>query len=237
MTGPVHLDGGGLHGRVVERIGRGIANGQLEPGSVLVVGELERDFGASRTVVREALRVLGAKGMVDARPRRGTVVTPRDHWRLLDADVLRWRFETRVDARFLEELAELRSMVEPAVAGLAATRRTEDDLRVLRTALERLGDSGLVGEPVVAADLTFHRALLRASHNELVLEIEPVIEIGLRARDRLVHARRDFADALPIHRAVLDAVEAGEREAAERAMLELLSRAASDADRALQGDG
>ena len=219
----------GLHGRIVHTLGRRILSGELKPGHVFDLAEVERDFGVSRTAVREAMKVLAAKGLVDSRQKRGTFVRPRVDWNLLDADVIRWQFEGRGRRPFLDQLAEVRAIVEPAGARLAALRRTDADLRALTDALgamEKASDDGL---SMVEADLGFHRALLAATHNELLTRMEMVIEAGLAERDRLVHSGR-AEDPLPSHRAVLDAVEAGDAAKAEDAMIALLAQAQRDVD-------
>lgn len=225
----------GMHGQTVNEIGRRILAGDLGPGTVLAVDRLEREFAVSRTVIREALRVLAAKGLVDARPKRGTFVRPRDDWSLLDPDVLRWQFERQQGTGFLDNLAEVRSIVEPAAARLAAQRRTDDDLAELADSLCLSAHADATAEEVVAADIRFHRALLFATHNELLCQMEIVIETGLRTRDLLVHGQETWADAVPAHRAVFDAVAAGDGDAAEQAMRTLLEQARRDVD-ALTGE-
>ena len=217
----------GLHGQTVETLGTRIVLGHYAPGTSLPPEEIEQEFGISKTVLREALRVLAAKGLVDSRQKRGTVVRPRAHWKLLDADLLRWQ-GGEPDAAFLENLAEVRGIVEPAGARLAASRRTDDDLAALRAALQTMGEAGSDARAVVEADLAFHRALLDSAHNELLSRMEVVIEAGLRARDQLVHQGEHWPDSVPAHRAVLDAIEAGDGTAAAAAVEALLEQASVD---------
>jgi DNA-binding FadR family transcriptional regulator len=219
----------GLHGHIVHTLGRRILSGTLKPGHVLDPTALEQDFGVSRTAVREAMKVLAAKGLVDSRQKRGTFVRPRADWNLLDADVIRWQFEGRGRRQFLDQLAEVRAIVEPAGARLAASRRTDDDVQALTDALEAMEKASGDGLSMVDADLRFHRALLAATHNELLTRMEMVIEAGLAERDRLVHSGR-AQDPLPSHRAVLDAVETGDAGAAEEAMVALLAQAQRDVE-------
>lgn len=226
----VSYSGRGIHGMAVNRIGQRIIRGDLAPGAILDPVELERELDVSRTVIREALRVLAAKGLVDARPNRGTFVRPRDDWSLLDPDLLRWQVEDWPNRDFLANLAEVRSIVEPAGARLAAQRRDERDLEALRMALDSMAaanESGTADE-IVRADLAFHRALLMATHNELLQQMELVIEAGLRARDQLVHTHGTVPDSTPEHRAVFEAVEAAKPDGAESAMHRLLEHAARD---------
>lgn len=218
----------GIHGFVVANLGGRIIRGEIAPGDILDPLKLEHELGVSRTVVREALRVLTAKGMVDARPKRGTYVLPRESWSLLDEDVLQWQMESRADDTFLANLAEVRAMVEPAGARLAAERRTDEDLDALREACDAMARPDATAEEVVDADLAFHRRLLFAAHNELLQRMEMIIEAGLRARDLLVHSHGTWADSVSEHRAVLDAVEAQDVDAAERAVRALLEQADRD---------
>jgi len=220
----------GLHGQTVETIGSRIVRGRYAPGSSLPPEELEQEFGISKTVLREALRVLAAKGLVDARQKRGTVVSPRSSWSLLDADLLRWQ-GGEPDAAFLDNLAEVRGIVEPAGARLAASRRDDDDLDAMRAALQAMTEAGTDAAAVVEADLAFHRVLLDAAHNELLSRMEVVIEAGLRARDLMVHAGEHWPDSVPVHRAILEAIEAGDGSAAAAAVDTLLEQASADAGR------
>nr|WP_281386564.1 FCD domain-containing protein [Jiangella mangrovi] len=128
----------------------------------------------------------------------------------------------------MADLAEVRGIVEPAGARLAATRRTDTDLATLTGALAIMADPEASVDAVVEADLVFHRALLAAAGNELLRQMEQVIATGLRARDLLVHGRGPWADSVPAHRAVLDAVAAGDADGAERAVRDLLTQADRD---------
>jgi GntR family transcriptional regulator, galactonate operon transcriptional repressor len=222
--GPTALRG--LHGKVVDELGQAIVSGRRAPDEILDAAELEASFGVSRTVVREALRVLAAKGLVDARPKRGTFVRPRSGWQLFDVDVLRWGFANATTSS-LGDLAEVRRIVEPAIASLAAERRTEADLTQLDDALDLMA-AARDSEAATTADVTFHRALALASHNELLAPIQEVILVGLQARDLVVHAAMPSDGALRLHTSVLDAVRAGDPAAAGQAMRELLDVAVLD---------
>ena len=220
----------GIHGQTVEIIARRILAGEIAEGETLDIGALQGELDVSLTALREALKVLTAKGIVDARQKRGTFVRPRADWNLLDGDVIRWQFAEGAAPRLLDELHEVRGVVEPAAARLAADRATPDDLAALDAALVRMAAS--TGDPAVAvaADLSFHRALLAATHNELLMRMEIVMETGLAERDRLVHGGRQRRDPVPMHRAVVDAIRAADDAAAERAMRDLLDRAVRDVE-------
>ncbi|MGW2959078.1 FadR/GntR family transcriptional regulator [Streptomyces sp. NPDC001220] len=223
----------GVHGQTVEALARRILGGAIPEGATLDLVALQSELDVSLTALRESLKVLAAKGMVDARQKRGTFVRARADWNLLDADVLRWQFEgagtADADRSLLYNLAEVRAIIEPAAVRLAAQRRTEADLVALEDALDAMGrhDAADPGH-AVDADLAFHRALLAATHNELLERMEMVIESGLAHRDRLVHSSPHSEPPVPAHRAVLDAVRDGDPAAAERAMRALLDQAGRD---------
>lgn len=221
----------GLHGQTVRELARRILSGELPPGATIAVTELESELDLSRTAMREALKVLAAKGLVGARQKRGTFVRERADWNLLDADIIRWQFADRADESFLDNLHELRGIVEPASARLAATRRTRADLRDLDAALAHMAAAGGDAAAAVTADLAFHRCLLAATHNELVERMEVLIETGLATRDRLVHGADPHSDPVPSHRAVAEAIRRGDPDAAEAAMRELLAQAQTDQKR------
>jgi GntR family transcriptional regulator, galactonate operon transcriptional repressor len=226
----------GIHAEIVELLGHRIVGGEIAEGETLNVAALERELGVSLTVVREAMKVLTTKGLVDARQKRGTYVQPRASWHMLDADVIRWRFAGKVDHGFLDALHEVREIVEPAAARLAAARRTPHDVELLRDALHAMTAAADAGE-AVQADVTFHRVLLGAAHNEVLEQMEVVLEAGLANRDRLVHGAPHVEDAVPSHAAVVAAIEAGDTAAAEHAVRKLLSQAQADSQRLTdQGD-
>lgn len=222
----------GLHGQVVHLLGTRILSGDLPPGAILDLPALETELGISHTVLRESLKVLTAKGLVSARQKRGTFVTDPHTWNVLDDDVLRWRAATQDSTELFAQLTEVRVIIEPAAAALAAQRASEDDIAALSACLEQMQEAGADEDTTHAADadVQFHATLLRATHNELLGGLRIVIEHGLRQRDLIVHAHPDASDPVPSHRAVLDAVASGDPDAAAGAMLALITQAAKDFD-------
>lgn len=214
----------GLYGRLVQEVGVQIATGELAPGQRVDVENLQTRHNVSRTVARDAVRVLTTKGMVDARPKRGTFVLEREHWSLLDPDVISWIYGGTPDTGFLETLNEVRQIIEPAGARLAATRHSAANVAAMRGALADLAAAGSDVEAAAAADVRFHHALAVAAGNEILQHLGTVIEAGLRARDMLVLAGNPDAD-IPFHSAVVDAIEAGDADGAAAAMRTLLDRA------------
>jgi DNA-binding FadR family transcriptional regulator len=222
----------GLYGRLVQELGTSIVAGTIAPGERLDVEGLELRHGVSRTVVREAIRVLATKGLVDARPRRGTYVLEPHEWNMLDPDIIGWRYDPRPDAAFLQSLEEVRQIIEPAAARLAAKRRTKEDVQALRRALDDMAGAADDIDAAVAADLAFHRSLFAATHNEMLAQIESLLLAGLRARDTMAMEARFDAD-IPSHAAVLKAISKRSGGAAETAMRRLLDHAAADIREAL----
>jgi GntR family galactonate operon transcriptional repressor len=220
----------GVHGQTVEILAERILTGRLAEGATIDIAALQIELDVSLTVLREALKVLGAKGMIDARPKRGTFVRPRSDWSLLDGDVLRWQFARQARPSLFEDLHELRAIVEPGAASLAADRATAEDLAALDAALADMAAAGSDASAAVAADLAFHRALLAATHNELLLRMEILIETGLAERDRMVHGTEGTSDPVPTHRAVVEAIRIGDPDLAAEAMRRLLQKAVEDVE-------
>lgn len=218
----------GLHGQTVDTLARRVLSGEYPPGTVLDLPTLRTELDVSLTVLREALKVLSAKGMSGARQKRGTFVHPRESWNMLDADVMRWHLRATTDSGVFDQLTEVRALVEPPAARLAAERADAADLDALRAALTAMADAGDDLEAIVDADLTFHRRLLAATHNDFLGQVAQVIAIGLAERDRFVHHANPTDDPVPSHRAVLDAVAAGDPDGAERAMRALVDKSVAD---------
>jgi GntR family galactonate operon transcriptional repressor len=217
----------GVHGQTVETLARRILSGEIPEGATLDLLALREEFDVSLTALREALKVLSAKGIIDARQKRGTFVRPRTSWNVLDGDVMRWRSSGPIDLELLENLDEVRTIVEPAAARLAAERATPRDVEALEEALGRMATAG-GAEDVVEADLDFHRTLLAATHNPFLVQMERVISNGLAMRDKVVHDADPADDPVPSHRLVLDAIRANDPLGAEAAMRALVDKASAD---------
>jgi DNA-binding FadR family transcriptional regulator len=215
-----------MHGRVVEWLGRRIVSGEFPDGCQLPnESELAARLDVSRGGVREAVKALAAKGLVDPKPRLGTRVLPRRQWNLMDREVIDW-YAQAGDPSFLKDLLELRLMVEPGAAQLAADRASAEQVRTLETAYAGMelhaprlpgGDTAFI-----EADLAFHLTLLRASDNQLIEQLGRLLETSLQ-HSLVVNSRAPggVAATLPLHHAVLEAVRAHRPGAAGRAMKEL----------------
>ncbi len=223
--------GRGLHRGVVVELGRRIVGGEFQPGDVLNMEHLEEELSVSRSVLREAIRVLSAKGLLEARPKRGTTVCPATQWNLLDPDVMAWKVRDGADEQYLRDWDEVRQIIEPQVVRLAAVRRTERDLAKMRAAFQRLSEaSGAAGGRTahyVTADLSFHHAILTSTRNDLLVQLGSIMENALAQRDALVHRGGFNEKALFLgdHQAVLEAISERDQDQGERAMRALLAQA------------
>jgi DNA-binding FadR family transcriptional regulator len=220
------------HDNIADRIGIAIVNGVYRPGDTLP-GEIEfsEQLGVSRTVLREAIRTLVAKGMVESRPKSGTRVLPRRGWSLLDPTVLGWMFEGEVDPAFLRDLFELRVVIEPAVAALAAQRRSGQDLARMGHALEEMAAHGLSTAEGQQADQRFHDAILDACGNEALQTLAGTISASVRWTTIFKQRKRKLPrDPLPDHQAIYLAIADGDVDAARAAMAELVRLALRDTE-------
>ena len=213
----------GLHGAVVHEIGVRIVKGELEPGDTLPDNGVLDEASVSRTVVREAIKVLAAKGLVESRPKVGTRVRPRRDWNLLDPDVLAWQIEAGPDGHFLEQALELRRMIEPAAARLAAERATDDQITALYEAYEEMLAAGDDLDAFMAPDLRFHSLLLEACGNELLEHMSEIFTAVLRTVFAYSSSSSSaYPRAARRHRAIVEAIEARDPDAAEQAVLRLI---------------
>lgn len=219
----------GLHADLLDRLGRLLAGGGLEAGTVLRAEELEARYGVSRTVVREAVRVLESMGMVRSRRRVGTVVAEQAHWNVFDPMVIRWRLAGPGRDDQLRSLSELRSGFEPVAAGYAARRATPAQCGALTGAVMDMAVHGRSGdlEAYLAADVVFHRTLLEATGNEMLAALADVVAEVLAGRTRhgLMPATPN-PEAVRLHAEVAQAVQAGDAAAARHAMEAIVAEAA-----------
>lgn len=224
----------GVHGRLVELLGRRILGERLPPGALLPrEAELALEQGASRTAIREALKVLSAKGLVETRRKLGTRVRPRAAWNLLDPDVLAWQAAEGASPALTRHLVELRRMVEPEAARLAALRRSDDQLAAITAAAAAMRAS--LGDPAAyyAADLAFHRALFAASGNPLIDRLGAIVSAVLAVSFRLQQrSLLPFEHGLMLHERARDAIAARDGVGAGSAMHDIIAAAQVELERA-----
>jgi len=198
-----------LFGQVARKLAVAIISGVARAGDLLPnEDDLRGEISVSRTAYREAVKFLSGKGLVEARPKSGTRVAPRDGWNLLDPDVLAWHFEADPNEKFIRDLFELRLFVEPSAARLAAQRRSADDLQTITAAYRAMVENPPYAEPTVTADLAFHEAIFAATRNPPLQCLAPAVcatiqwSLFLKAPDD----RFFFTASLSDHERVLEAI-------------------------------
>src|SRR5262245_13540151 len=224
-----------VHGNTLDLLGEAIVGGHYEAGAVMPAEPmLCEELGVSRTVVREAVKSLVAKGLLRTGPKVGTRVQPAEAWNWFDPDLVAWQSKAGLTRDFLRDLHELRVVVEPAGVRLAAQRATAHDIAELETAFAGMTAAVVHGGDYVTSDLRFHQGLLRASHNRMMMQMSKALAAVLRVSFELSTIKPDRAGkSLPLHRAVLDAVIARDPKKAERAILVLIDDAGREIDRVI----
>jgi GntR family galactonate operon transcriptional repressor len=211
-----------LFAQVVEDLGVRIVRGDLDSDRPFPKeADLETEFGVSRSVVREAVKTLAAKGLLESRTRTGIRVLPPVRWNLLDAEVLSWRYAAMPPLQFFSELFEVRLMIEPEAAALAATRANAADIAEIDQAFQAMTEASQANVPGIEADLRFHRGILAAGRNPLLLQMGNLISVGLQISHRFSH--ESFVIFLPQHKKVLDAIKDSDPVGAKIAMQRLLT--------------
>jgi len=224
-----------VHGNTLDLLGKAIVAGRYAPGSSMPPEPmLCEELGVSRTVVREAVKSLVAKGLVSTGPKVGTRVLPPQQWNWFDPDVVVWQSQAGLTREFLRDLQELRRVVEPAAVRMAALRATGDDIAAIEEAFAGMKKAVEEGGDYVLHDLRFHQGLLSACHNRMLVQMSKALSALLRTSFEISTTRKDGPrNSLPLHRAVLDAVIARDPERAERAIQVLIDGAREDIEMVL----
>ena len=213
-----------LASQLARELGRRIVAGSYPPGRLLEdETALAERYQVSRSVVRDAVKILVGKGLLEVRRGIGTRVRERSSWGLLDHDVLAWYQSAPPDSHFFGQLMDIRKAMEPKAARWAAERATKDQLTEIRVAIERMERETGAVEDFIVADARFHRAILRAAQNEFLVAMEGVIFSALLSSIRLTNQDpRENQQSIPFHRAVYEAIAARDAERAEQCMTCLL---------------
>lgn len=214
-----------LSGQVSQKVGERILEGSIQPGELLPDEiALCEEFGVSRTVIREAVKMLVAKGMLEVRQRIGTRVQDIRHWQMLDRDILLWHQGIEVDDSRIMRLLELRQSIEPDAARYAAERRTDADLEEIFSALNRMAKSLNESSEYVIADAQFHIAILRAAHNPYLDSLENAIFAGLMLSIRVTNPDSERNKlSLPFHQNIAEVIQRQDAEGAYARMKEHLA--------------
>ena len=212
-------------------LGRDIASGVWKPDETLPTEpEIAHRFGAGRNAVREAVKILAAKGLVRTERRAGTIVRPEFCWNLLDPEVLSWMLAASANRdNLLDELSELRSIIEPTVAALAATHASAMETLQICDAYDQMEKLSAEMQKVIEADIAFHELLFEATHNRLLVALVPAFSLLLRTNFEIsVRAGKQTSRNLKEHRQIADAVSRRDPEAAQRATRKLLGKNTAD---------
>lgn len=214
---------------VAGSIGRRIVSGQYLPGEALPTEpRIQAEFGVSRTAVREAVRLLSAKGLTVSRPKIGTRVRPQVDWNMLDSEVLRWQLDQNPTDQFIHDLFEMREVIEPAASSYAAERATEAQLKELAAAMAGIQQHQRGSAEQIQADIDFHMAILEASRNPMLRSVGAMIQSALSITFQLSWRTAMREDAIIQHRDVFQAIQARDTEAAFLAMRRLLRSSKGD---------
>lgn len=207
---------------LLDNLGRAIVTGRFEKDGFPTEAELAKQHGVSRSVTREAVKMLTAKGLLSARPRQGTVVQPTTSWNLFDTDVLRWLLERQFSVELLKQFNQLRVAIEPEAAALAARFADDADLQRIGDGLERMkaAEQGL--DDTLEADIAFHVAILRGSGNPFYAQFREVVSTALRTSIRFTNRIKGRTASVADHAAVRDAIVARDPDKARTAMRDLI---------------
>lgn len=219
---------GGLHHRVLARVGDDLAHGRIGAGDVMSMEQIEERYTVSRTVVREVVKVLESIGVATSRRRVGVTFQPESEWEALSPVVIHWRLEGPRRLAQLREVSELRRGIEPQAAWLAAQRADAQEARALRDAAQGMADTGPTGDlqAYLGHDIDFHHALLTASGNALLASFAPFVVEALRGRtDHDLMPEIPEQQAIDWHLEVATAVTDGRPELAEEAMRRIVTEA------------
>ncbi|MBD1545526.1 FadR family transcriptional regulator [Labrenzia aggregata] len=206
---------------VVEQLGRAIVAGEYPPETMIPLDpDISEMFDVSRTVVREAKKTLIAKGLIQSKAKVGTQVRPAEQWNMFDPDVLRWHAALKNAGPFLDELFEIRLIFEPAAAGRAAERATEEDCTRLFKLVDDM-ETGNDRAAIAVADLEFHKAVLKLSGNRFLQSLGDLVQAALFSLFKSDIRERnpdEAAEFVQNHRAIVRAIAAGSAEEAQAAM-------------------
>ncbi len=217
-----HAQGVSLTYGLLETLGQAIVAGEYDQRGFPTEAELAINFTASRTVAREAVKMLSAKGLLSSRPRQGTKVEPVASWNLLDPDVTRWMMERPFTARVYRDYTEVRLAIEPVAAALAARRASASDLAAIRTALETMSNEAEHHDRALLADIDFHVAVLRAAGNPFLIQLRELIQTALTISIGLTNRIAGHTANIDDHAAVFSAIERKDAAGAEAAMRQIL---------------
>lgn len=207
---------------MLDALGRAIVTGHYRDCPFPTEADLARQHGVSRSVTREAVKMLTAKGLLTARPRKGTSIQPQRCWNLFDTDVLRWLLERKFSLDLLRQFTELRAAIEPAAAAIAAAAADAAGIAAIEAGYARMVAAEAGEDDPLDADIAFHIAILEASANPFYAQFRDVVSTALQTSIRFTNRFKGRTASLPQHHAVLAGIKGRDGEAASEAMLALI---------------
>ena len=224
-----------LSQRMTHELGRAIVCGEFDRRrSLPTEADLCEKYGISRTAVREAVKMLSAKGLISSRPRQGIRILPEEEWNIFDSDLLSWSLQGKPSLRVLKEFLQMRIAIEPEAAALGARYRKPGRLVEVADALMRMEAAGNNHEAALVADIDFHIAVLYSSENRFFIRMRDFVRTALNASIRHTNMlKADQAAIVEEHARVLRAMEQGDAEEAKRAMFFLIEEALGFIDQAI----
>jgi DNA-binding FadR family transcriptional regulator len=208
---------------MLDALGRAIVTGAYDGRRFPTEAELAAEHDVSRSVTREAVKMLTAKGLLTARPRKGTTVQPASSWNLFDADVLRWLLEREFSLELLRQFSELRIAIEPEAAALAALKADPGSIAAIEAGYARMEAAEAGADDALESDIAFHIAILEACGNPFYRQFRDVVETALRTSIRFTNRFKGRTASLPAHHAVLAAIQARDSGGARSAMAAIIS--------------
>lgn len=216
---------------MLDALGQAIVTGEYDDRPFPTEAEIARAHGVSRSVTREAVKMLTAKGLVSSRPRKGTVTEPPDRWNLLDPDVLRWMLERKFSVELLRQFNQLRIAIEPEAAALAARNHVAADLEAIRGGLKRMEAAEAGRDDPLESDIAFHVAVLEASHNPFYIQFRAMVASALQTSILFTNLIKGRSASVADHRAVAEAIAASDPDGARSAMVGLIGEVLDLIDR------
>jgi len=191
---------------MLDSLGRAIVIGSYEKRVFPTEAELAKQHGVSRSVTREAVKMLTAKGLLSARPRQGTIIQPSTSWNLFDTDVLRWLLERKFSVELLTQFNQLRVAIEPEAAALAAVYADVNERKAIDAGLARMAAAEQGLDNTLDADIAFHIAILKASKNPFYAQFQDVVATALRSSILFTNRIKGRSASVSAHAAVRDAI-------------------------------
>ena len=215
----------------LDALGTAIVVGRYDNRPFPTEAEIAKAHGISRSVTREAVKMLTAKGLVSAKPRKGTVVEPASAWNLFDDDVLRWTLERKFSVELMRHFNQLRIAIEPEAAALAARYRDAADLERIRQGLARMKLAEVGRDDPLEADIAFHVAILQATKNPFYLQLRSMVATALQTSIRFTNRIKGRSASAADHAAVADAIAARDPDSARAAMAGIIGEVLALIDR------